>query len=106
MPSWSDNARASNKAAKAARNADADEQIAAYRSGKSRGRFLSFGGSAGHDAGHTRSPGLFGLGSRVVEDMTRENAKSGFYGFFGAKHVAEKAKQAESGRTRGRGWLG
>ena len=41
--------------------------------------------------------GLFGLGSRASLDAKQENAKSGYYGFFGAKHVSDKAKRAKRG---------
>jgi hypothetical protein len=55
------------------------------------GKHLSWGGSGRAET----KPGLFGLGSRVVKDIEQENSKSGYYGVFGAKHVASKGREAQ-----------
>lgn len=65
-----------------------------------KGKLLSWGGSGRAET----KPGLFGLGSRVVKDIEQENAKKGYYGFFGAKHVTGKAKEAQD-RAKSKGWF-
>jgi hypothetical protein len=90
------------KAAKAKRDKEADQALARAKH-KGSGSFLSWGG----DGRSGTKPGLFGLGSRVVHDIEQENAKKGYYGFFGAKHVSSKAKQAQDrARSKGKGWFG
>lgn len=85
------------KAARERREKDAEEALKKYKSGKGKsGKLLSWG-----DSGRSETkPGLFGLGTRVAKDAEQENAKSGYYGFFGAKHVTNKAKDAKKG-----GWF-
>jgi hypothetical protein len=58
---------------------------------KKAAKHLSFGNSSRTET----APGFFGLGSRAAKDMKQENAKSGYYGFFGAKHVTAKGKKAQ-----------
>jgi hypothetical protein len=81
-----------NAASKEARQADADAQVEALKNGEHKGS-SSWGFGRG---GRTSTDvSLFGLGRRVESDAARENAKSGFFGLFGAKYVAEKAKRAQ-----------
>lgn len=86
------------KKAKAERNRKADEALARAKK-RGNGSFLSWGGSGRAET----KPGLFGLGSRVVKDIEQENAGKGYYGFFGAKHVSNKAMDAKN-RARGKSW--
>jgi hypothetical protein len=88
---WSDNVKAA-EAHRTARDADADEQIAALRNGRHNGSSSWCFGRGGRSG---TEPSLFGLGRRVVNDAAQENAKSGFFGYFGAKYVAEKAARAQ-----------
>lgn len=81
----------------AAKKAKADRAKAPI---KHSGSLLSWGGSGRAET----KPGLFGLGSRVVKDIEQENAKKGYYGFFGAKHVTGKAKDAQN-KAKGKGWF-
>ena len=75
------------KRAKAARDRHAEKVL----KNRGSGSLLSWGGSGRAET----KPGLFGLGSRAVKDAEQENAKSGYYGFFGAKHVSGKAQRAQ-----------
>lgn len=91
MGTWTGDEKARARA-RAQRDADADKQLK-HRSGG----FLSWGGSGRAET----KPGLFGLGSRVVNDIEQENAKSGWFGQRGGKAVAARAARADrSGKSR------
>jgi hypothetical protein len=77
----------------AARKAKAKRASAPIFGGSSKKapKLLSWGGSG--RAG--TKPGLFGLGKREIDDAEQENAKSGYYGFFGARHISAKARDAK-----------
>jgi len=92
--------QANAERARQARDREAEKQLGGFFSGTSKGRSLR-----GPGAGKTSQPSWgWGLGSRVVRDIQQENAKSGYFGLFGSKHVASKGREAQE-RARGRGWF-
>ena len=80
---------------------DSEKALKDFKSGKSKGSFLSWGGGGRAET----KPGLFGLGRRVVQDIEQENSKKGYYGLFGAKHISNKAAEAER-RGGSKSWWG
>ncbi len=81
-----------DKAAKAAKAKRAEEPIMFHKGAK----LLSWGGSGRT----TTRPENQGLSKREIDDLDQENAKSGYYGQRGARHISSKARDAQRGRGK------